>query len=87
MLGLRVKVFKWVTNEMNMQLRFVLDKDRAINYMHRRNNIKIFGRSMCRCFSNVSDLVKVRDGGGGTFKHIFTLKNKDKRINSFMNLS
>ena len=50
----------------------------TVKHTHRRNNVQVLVGSIYRCFANVTDLVKVRDGGGGTFRHIFTLKIKIK---------
>ena len=81
-------MFKRVLKDTNLQLRSMLGNIITVKHMHRRNNLQVLVGSIYRCFTNVTDLVKVRDGGGGTFRHIFTLKNKDIRTNSFMmNLS
>ena len=79
-----VKVFKRVQKHTNLQLRSILDNISTVRQIHRRDIVKMLGRSISRCFTNVTDLGKVGDGGGGTCRHIFTQKNKDIRTNSFM---
>ena len=77
-------MFKRVQKHTNLQLRSILDNISTVRQIHRRDIVKMLGRSISRCFTNVTDLGKVGDGGGGTCRHIFTQKNKDIRTNSFM---
>ena len=77
-------MFKGVLNDTNLQLRSILDNIIMVRHMHRKHDVKMLVMSICRYFTNVADLVKVEDGGGGTCRHIFTQKNKDIRTNSFM---
>ena len=79
-----VKVFKSVLKDTNLHLRSMLDIISTVKHILRKNDVKMFGRSMWSCFTNVTDLGKVGGGGGGTYRHIFTQKNKNIRINLLM---
>ena len=78
------KVFKRVSKDKYLQFRSILSTIITIKHMHRKNNVKILGRSMCRCFTNLTVLVKDEDGDGGTYRHIFAHKVKNIRINLFI---
>ena len=78
------KVFKRVSKDKYLQFKSILSRISTVKHTHRKNNVKILGRSICRCFTNITDLVKVGDGGGGTYRHIFEHKVKNIRINLFI---
>ena len=89
------KVFKRVSKDKYLQFRSILSTIITIKHMHRKNNVKILGRSMCRCFTNLTvlvisisvsgtsgtDLTQVVGGGGDTFRDIYTYK-KEKKVNT-----
>ena len=59
------------------------DKIYTAMQTHNKVSGKILVISISRCITSGSDLIKVLDGGGGTFRHLYTYKKKSKINTNF----
>ena len=67
---------------MNLQFRCMWDKICTPMHTHNKVNGKML-ISISRRLTSGSDLIKVGDGVGETFRHLYTYKNKNKVNTNF----